>query len=171
MPIMGELQLIWTGLKRWLPQALESVQRLNSRVVLFWIGLILTGFVLWQVLFVIAPAIAFKAKMAECKQNLHAVQLGLERFSVDAPGSIYPLDLTALIEQSYLREMPLNPFTGEPMRWVVLTELDLDASMPLGLSHGDFGYYPRPEKEYMTHPLDLNKLKHVDIHGYTLVLY
>jgi len=32
-----------------------------------------------------------KAKEAEVKQNLHAVQLALERYSVDSPGNIYPL--------------------------------------------------------------------------------
>lgn len=32
-----------------------------------------------------------KAKEAEVKQNLHAIQLSLERYSVDSPGNIYPL--------------------------------------------------------------------------------
>jgi prepilin-type N-terminal cleavage/methylation domain-containing protein len=32
-----------------------------------------------------------KAKEAEVKQNLHSVQLALERYSVDAPGSSYPI--------------------------------------------------------------------------------
>ena len=32
-----------------------------------------------------------KAKEAEVKQNLHAVQLALERYAVDSPGSTYPL--------------------------------------------------------------------------------
>ena len=32
-----------------------------------------------------------KAKEAEVKQNLHSVQLALERYSVDAPGSTYPI--------------------------------------------------------------------------------
>ena len=31
-----------------------------------------------------------KAKEAEVKQNCHAIQLGLERYAVDAPGSNYP---------------------------------------------------------------------------------
>jgi prepilin-type N-terminal cleavage/methylation domain-containing protein len=32
-----------------------------------------------------------KAKEAEVKQNLHAIQLSLERYSVDSEGSVYPL--------------------------------------------------------------------------------
>jgi prepilin-type N-terminal cleavage/methylation domain-containing protein len=32
-----------------------------------------------------------KAKEAEVKQNLHAIQLALERYAVDSPGEIYPL--------------------------------------------------------------------------------
>jgi prepilin-type N-terminal cleavage/methylation domain-containing protein len=32
-----------------------------------------------------------KAKEAEVKQNCHAIQLALERYAVDSPGSIYPL--------------------------------------------------------------------------------
>lgn len=32
-----------------------------------------------------------KAKEAEVKQNLHAIQLALERYSIDSPGNTYPL--------------------------------------------------------------------------------
>ncbi len=32
-----------------------------------------------------------KAKEAEVKQNLHSIQLALERYAVDAPGSTYPI--------------------------------------------------------------------------------
>lgn len=144
---------------------------INRRIVAFWACFSCLGWFAWVIIFVQVPSCVYHARMSECRQNLHAVQLAMERFSVDAPGSIYPADLDMLIDQGYLDEMPHNPFTGEPMRWVLLAELDLEAPPPAGLNHGDFAYYPRLEKQYMTEPLDLTLLNKTDVCGYTLVLY
>jgi hypothetical protein len=49
-----------------------------------------------------------KAKEAEVKQNLHAIQLALERYAVDHDG-MYPQDLAALAVFNIMRELPGNP--------------------------------------------------------------
>jgi hypothetical protein len=60
---------------------------------------------------------ARKARLgAEARQNLHLLQLALERFSVDSPGASYPESTSLLIQQGYLSELPNNPFTGAPMQ-------------------------------------------------------
>lgn len=71
------------------------------------------------VLFIIAILIAValpntiriteKAQNAELKQNLHAIQLGLERYAADYDGR-YPLVIGQL-RHDYMTEMPRSPFT------------------------------------------------------------
>lgn len=143
----------------------------TRRLVGLWICLLSLAWLLGSIILIQVPSCAFQAKMVKSKQNLHAVQLALERFSVDSPGGVYPADPNVLIETGYLEDMPRNPFTGEPMRWVMLDVLDREAPMPAGLDHGDFGYYPRSEGRYTTEPLDLNVLRETQINGYSLVLY
>jgi hypothetical protein len=75
----------------------------------------------------------FRAKAAQCKQNLHAVQLALERFAVDKEGA-YPVSIGEMQQAGYMPKLPLNPFTGEPMQARHEGE-----EVPLG----DFLYYPR----------------------------
>jgi len=164
----AEWELLKTGLRE-VSATLRNPK--TRRLVALWICLICLGWLTSAIVLVQIPSCAFQAKMNKCKQNLHAVQLGMERYAVDSPGSVYPADLTELIDRGYLRQMPLNPFTGEPMQWILLSELNYEAPRPPGLNHGDFGYFPRLDKEYMTHPLDLSILDRVDISGYTLVLY
>jgi hypothetical protein len=50
-----------------------------------------------------------KAREAGTKQNLHAIQLALERYGVDHNGT-YPIDLAALIVKNYMPELPGNAF-------------------------------------------------------------
>ena len=59
-----------------------------------------------------------KAREAETKQNLHAVQLALERYAVDSPSSEYPLflmtgdDSTNAQHGGYLQAGYLLPIPG-----------------------------------------------------------
>jgi hypothetical protein len=162
----------WELLKTGLRAAAATLSRRQTRRLLgLWTCLLCLGWLLSAIVIIQVPSCVFQSKMVKCRENLHAVQLALERFAVDSPGGVYPADLTVLIDQGYLEQMPLNPFTGEPMRWVMLRESVYEAERPPGLSHGDFGYYPRLEKQYMTEPLDLSILERVEIWGYTLYLY
>ena len=167
---MGELRLIWAGLRRWIPQLIDALYT-NRRLVGFWVVGGLLCLIAWLVIFVQIPGCVYAEKMAQSKANLHSVQLGLERFSVDVPGSYYPLDPGVLINEGYLDQMPTNPFTGQPMRYIILSQPGHEAGIPAGLSHGDFGYYPGASYRKETAPLDLNSLKPGDIHAYELVLY
>lgn len=75
------------------------------------------------------PVMRARAREAECKQNLHSVQLAVERFSIDSPGNVYPLWLCGgslplsaegpldrqlmgddLLSGGYLLAYPQNPF-------------------------------------------------------------
>lgn len=100
-------------------------------------------------------AMQFKRKEAQCKQNLHAIQLAVERYAVDQQDSDYPADVNTLVGSSYLPQMPENPFTHLPMR-VVPVDAQLEALSPP--ERGDFGYLPHTERDG-------------SIAGYDLVLF
>jgi hypothetical protein len=77
-----------------------------------------------------------EARLAsQAKQNLHAVQLAVERFAVDQADGNYPLRASEVIAAGYLSVMPPNPYTGQPMQ-----EYSVDTQL---LPAGDFVYYPR----------------------------
>jgi hypothetical protein len=80
-----------------------------------------------------ANTVAYKSNCAEVKNNLHAIQLALERYSSDNNGD-YPLSIETICITGYLQELPLNPFTGEPMRCIS----DADTAQS-----GDFSYEPQ----------------------------
>jgi hypothetical protein len=50
-----------------------------------------------------------KARNAEIKQNLHAIQLGLERYAV-YHDRLYPLAIDVLRKDEYLPMLPNNPY-------------------------------------------------------------
>jgi hypothetical protein len=90
----------------------------------------------------------YRAKCAEVKQNLHAIQLAVERFAVDDPGSFYPSRIEDVIARGYLAEFPVNPFTGLPMRCIEVPQVapsDFEQlrEAPPGAAPGDFFYYKR----------------------------
>jgi hypothetical protein len=105
--------------------------------------------------------VRFSGRVALCKQNLHAVQLAIERFSVDSSDGNYPARLDVLQAQGYLDTMPHNPFSGAPMRYV---ECDsAPPAVPPGLGIGDFAYIRLGP--------DGGPPRGSEITGYSLVLY
>ena len=80
---------------------------------------------------IVKPA-AYAGKIGASKKNIHAIQLIVERFAVDTEGT-YPLHVADAINRDYADHLPLNPFTGQPMR-----ELRLGDPPSLG----DFYYVP-----------------------------
>lgn len=81
-----------------------------------------------------------KAKEAEVKQNCHAIQLGLERYAVDSPGSIYPYIImggdwtdTYVVWQEWVDKQPnLDPsMITNPSRQAAWEPADTDVGDPL----------------------------------------
>jgi len=65
------------------------------------------------------------------KQNLHVLQLQIERYAAEDPWSAYPFDLPALESRHYSPELPNNPYSARPMQAL------LPSDTPVA---GDFSY-------------------------------
>lgn len=134
-------------------------EKLCWPAVRFWLAYMSIGALAWLIFAVWVPGCQYEGKLALAKQNMHKIQLGLERFAVDSAGSVYPHQIDELIQAGYLEQMPENPFSGQPMRCV-----------PLKGEHrrGDFSYLARgPDGQYV----DAHLLRGEDVHVYQLVLY
>lgn len=94
----------------------------------------------------VVAGVEYKRNCAEVKQNLHAIQLAVERYSVDDPDSSYPRDIKDVIRRGYLVEFPTNPFSGQPMRCVEqlddVQKFDVEY-VPAATQRGDFLYFRR----------------------------
>jgi general secretion pathway protein G len=58
---------------------------------------------------------AMKAKEAALKQNLFTMRAVLDQFYADRGD--YPESLQALVEEKYLRAIPIDPFTKSDTTW------------------------------------------------------
>ena len=63
---------------------------------------------------------SIKAKEAALKQNLFTVRAVLDQYYADR-GS-YPPTLETLVEQQYLRQLPVDPFTKSATTWQEIFE-------------------------------------------------
>jgi hypothetical protein len=72
------------------------------------------------------------ARARQFKDGLHAIQLALERYSVNL--GVTPEDVRQIIARGYLPSFPPNPYSGQPMQ-----PRELPA-IPVTL--GDFSYLP-----------------------------
>ncbi len=59
-----------------------------------------------------------RAREAVLKQNLANVRDAIDKFRADR--SRYPADLAELVQQRYLRELPLDPMTDRNDTWVAV---------------------------------------------------
>jgi general secretion pathway protein G len=75
-----------------------------------------------------------KAKEAVLKENLFRTRAAINQYFADK--GRYPFDLQALVEDKYLRAMPVDPITDSTETWVVESaELDdSDISLEPGIS-------------------------------------
>ena len=64
----------------------------------------------------LASANKANVKRAESLQNLHAIQLAIERYYFDS--KTYPADLSVLQSEAYLPRLPGNPYNGAPMEQI-----------------------------------------------------
>ena len=56
-----------------------------------------------------------KAKEAALRENLVAMRLALDQFYGDK--GVYPSSLNQLVEEKYLRKVPLDPITNSSSTW------------------------------------------------------
>jgi len=63
---------------------------------------------------------AMKAKEAALKQNLFTMRAVLDQFYADRGD--YPESLEALVEEHYLRGIPIDPFTKSATTWMEIPE-------------------------------------------------
>jgi hypothetical protein len=99
------------------------------------------------------PYFQEQAKQSATKEAVHTLQLAIERYSVDCEFEIYPESIEQIVGSVYFPTMPVNPYTGEPMR-----------SIPAGQPGrpGDFTYVGDVEEVLPGHPY---------VTGYVLVGY
>jgi general secretion pathway protein G len=57
-----------------------------------------------------------KAKEAVLKENLFRIRTAINLYFSDK--GKYPLDLRALVDEKYLRAMPIDPITGSEDTWI-----------------------------------------------------
>jgi hypothetical protein len=145
----------------------------NYRGVIFWLGAAVASLSAYLAFGQFIPQARLHALEAQAKQNMHAVQLGLERMAVDDPGSNCPYDINEIVRRGYLPELPLNPFAHRPMRGVSF-DLPPRENGPLlenpelpRLSPEDFVYVRRYGEGYVPG----QPANGLPVIGYTLVLY
>ena len=64
-----------------------------------------------------------KAKEAVLKENLFRTRSAINQYFADK--GRYPYDLQALVDDSYLRALPVDPVTGSTDTWIIeMAELD-----------------------------------------------
>lgn len=68
-----------------------------------------------------------KANEAVLRTNLHTIRDVLDRFHGDK--GHYPPTLDTLVEQGYLRDVPIDPFTKSNETWAIIYE-EIDADAP-----------------------------------------
>jgi hypothetical protein len=107
---MGHMQPLTAPLRR---LATDPAARAAAKFWLWWLG---AGMLLWLILGVWIPRWHYKSQVVQCMQNLHEIQLGIERFAVDDPQERYPPSTAEIVRAGYLPDLPLNPFSGQAMR-------------------------------------------------------
>lgn len=63
---------------------------------------------------------AMKAKEAALKQNLFTMRAVIDQFYADRGD--YPVSLESLVEEKYLRAIPMDPFTKSSSTWTEIYE-------------------------------------------------
>ncbi len=74
-----------------------------------------------------------KARESVLQENLFIMRQTIDQYFADK--GYYPASLTALVDEGYIRKMPLDPITGED-RWDEIpadAETSLDTSQPPGI--------------------------------------
>lgn len=76
-----------------------------------------------------------KAREAVLREDLYSMRSAIDQFAADL--GRYPFSLKELVEQRYLREIPLDPFTRSSESWITVAPQPVTA--PTGQSAGGGG--------------------------------
>jgi len=84
-----------------------------------------------------------KAREAVLRENLYGMRSAIDQFAADQ--GRYPLTLQELVEQRYLRDIPLDPITKSRESWVTIVP------PPAAQAGGDSGQAPLQGNVYDVH--------------------
>lgn len=76
-----------------------------------------------------------RAREAVLRENLYSMRSAIDQFAADQ--GRYPLSLAELVEQRYLRELPVDPFTRSRESWVIVAPQPLPP--PVAADGGEAG--------------------------------
>ena len=76
-----------------------------------------------------------KAREAVLREDLYSMRVAIDQFAADL--GRYPFSLKELVEQRYLREIPVDPFTRSSESWITVVPQPITA--PTGQSAGGSG--------------------------------
>ena len=76
---------------------------------------------------------AKKGRETVLRHNLQQIRLALDHYNNDK--GYYPPDLSALVEEGYMREIPVDPITGSKETWQLIYDdaRDEDSSYEVGI--------------------------------------
>jgi general secretion pathway protein G len=78
-----------------------------------------------------------KSKQVVLEENLRVLRISIDKFQADK--GRYPSALSDLVEQKYLRAIPVDPFTESNETWIVISTSDSDALGISDVKSGAFG--------------------------------
>ncbi len=74
-----------------------------------------------------------KGRETVLRHNLQQIRMTLDQFHIDK--GYYPADLQTLVDEGYLREIPLDPITKSSETWQLIYDdpVDQDSSYEIGV--------------------------------------
>jgi hypothetical protein len=111
VPLIGPLIAFITGLKRNSEQGAGWLIGCGAAAGAFQLMVLLPVAIAIPNLMMIGE----KGKEAETKQALHTIQLAVERYATDRNWT-YPKTIDEVVAAGYMPQLPINPFTDQPMR-------------------------------------------------------
>ncbi|CAH2031336.1 type IV pilin protein [Trichlorobacter ammonificans] len=88
-----------------------------------------------------------RAREAVLREDLYSMRSAIDQFAADQ--GRYPMSLAELVEQRYLRELPIDPFTRSRETWVIVAPQPLPS--PAANDGGSGGRTPLLGNVYDLH--------------------
>lgn len=77
------------------------------------------------------------SKEVALKEDLKVLRLTLDKYYADK--GHYPTTLDELIDQKYLRNVPIDPMTDSPQTWILVSSKDSDVKGIIDIKSGAVG--------------------------------